>query len=342
MFETPGGTALRGYNGTTWGVLMAVDDSKKMQRVDARGLNGEMFTGIERPQIYGFTSVPRPPDQNGAQGAEVEIGFRAGNRAHPYIRSADDRRYRMKNLKPGESAHHDDQGQYSHLARDGHVAVAKSHSITAGDQPETGTHEVNDQLKGIEARLSHMEHSHAGLFDVTSRMREMVQSLVPSLITLAPILSQDPNGLTRMTQAIESKFASYLQQHIQDATAKFLSPTITGVGSVMGGADGIISALQARISDLVSADPIVATVDSLVAELAALQSSASPSVAGQMAPMIQGLIDSATAGNPIVGQITDMRSQLSGLISAAGPALGFLGPQQRIPQRLSRSFKLSP
>ena len=342
MYETPNGTALRGYNGTAWGVLMAVDDSKKMQRVDARGLNGEYFTNVERPQTYGFTSVPLPPDQNGAQAAEVEIGFRAGNRAHPYVRSTDDRRYRMKNLKPGESAHHDDQGQFSHLARDGHVAVAKNHSITAGDKPESGTHEVNDQLKGMEARLSHMEHSHAGLFDVTSLFRQIVQTQIPAVAAVAPILNQDPTGLTNMTQAIESKFPAYLQQHIQDAVAKFLAPTITGVGSVMGGADGIVAAIEAQIASLVSANPVVTTVDNLVAELAALNiSGAAPTVISAMAPIIQGLIDSTTATSPIIGQVADLRSQLAGLVSAAGPALSFLGPQQRIPQRLSRSLQLS-
>ena len=135
---------------------------------------------------------------------------------------------------------------------------------------------------------------------------------------------------------------AYLQQHIQDATGKFLQPSITGVGSVMGGADTIIAALTATIAGLVSSNPVVSTVDGLIAELSALQASGSPAVVAEMQPVIQGLIDSATAGNPIVGQVADMRSQLAGLVSAAGPALSFLGPQQRIPQRLSRSLSLTP
>ncbi len=108
--------------------------------------------------MYGFTSVPLPPTER-RQAAEVVLGFRAGNRAHPYVHSEGDRRTRPKNLQPGESKHHDDQGQYSHLARGGHVAVAKNHSITAGDAPTQGTHELNDQLKGLGARMSHMEHT---------------------------------------------------------------------------------------------------------------------------------------------------------------------------------------
>ena len=341
MRESPPDAGIAGYNGTVWGTLMAVDDSKKMQRVDARGLNGEMITQIERPQTYGFTSVPLPPDGSGPGAAEVEIGFRGGIRSHPVIRSTDDRRYRMKNLKGGESAHHDDQGQYSHLARDGHVAVAKSHSITAGSQPTQGTHELNDQIKGIEARTAHLEHTAHGLFDFMSQLNTIAMTKIPALAVLAPVLNQAPNGLTMMTQAIAGKEQAYLQQHIQDALGKFMSPTITGVGSVMGGADGIISALEAKISGLLSANPVVATVDSLVDELAALQASGSPMVVTSMAPVIQGLIDSATASNPIVGQVAQLRSQLSGLTSAAGDGLNFLGPQQRIPQRLSKALQLT-
>ena len=341
MRETPNGTALRAYNTTVWGVIMNADDSKTMQRIDVRGINGEMFQGVERPQMYGFTSVPVLPDNNGERAAEVVLAFRAGNRAHPYVASEGDRRTRPKNLKPGESKHHDDQGQFSHLARDGHIAVAKNHSITAGDAPTTGTHEFNDQVKGLEARLSHMEHSHAGLFDFVSQLNTLAIPKVPALLALAPVLNQAPNGLTMMTQAIAGKFPAYLQQHIRDAMAKFLSPTITGVGSIMGGADTIIAVAEAQIASLLSANPVVATVDGLVSELSALQSSGSPAVVASMAPMIQGLIDSATASNPIVGQVANLRSELAGLVSSAGDGLNFLGPQQRIPQRLSKALQLS-
>ena len=342
MRETPGGTALRGYNTTVWGVIMGADDSKSMQRIDVRGVNGEFFTGIERPQLYGFSSVPVPPDDNGGKAAEVVVAFRAGNRAHPYVASEGDRRSRPKNLKPGESKHHDDQGQYSHLARDGHYAVAKSHSITAGSQPDPGTHEVNDQLKGIDARLSQAERNLHGLFDVTSRLNTIAMGAIPALAQLAPILTQTPDGLPKMEQAILDKAPAYLQQQIQQALGKFTSPVITAVGSVMGGGvEGLIQAATAQIASLLSANPVVATVDALVDELAALQASASLPVLATMAPVIQGLIDSATAANPVIGQVANLRSQFANLVSSAGPGLGFLAPQQRMVQGLSRSLKLS-
>ncbi len=123
--------------------------------------------------------------------------------------------------------------------------------------------------------------------------------------------------------------------------AKFMSPTISGVGSIMGGADTIIAAAEAEIASLLSANPVVATVDGLVAELAALNASGSPAVVASMAPVIQGLIDQRHGGNPVIGQVAQLRSTLAGLVTAAGDGLNFLGPQQRIPQRLSKALQLS-
>lgn len=70
--------------------------------------------------------------------------------------------YRPKNLKPGESKHHDDQGQYSHMARDGHYAVAKQHNLTAGDTPDMTRQELNEQLKDVAARPGALEGVAAG------------------------------------------------------------------------------------------------------------------------------------------------------------------------------------
>lgn len=323
------------------GTIVDHDDSKMMQIVSLRGLTNELVTA-ERFQAYGFTSAPvAPSDAGGLKAPEVVVGFVAGDRSHPVVVATDDRRYRPKNLKPGESKHHDDQGQYSHLARDGHVAVAKNHSITAGSQPEPGTHELNDQAKGMEARIGQLERGLHGLFDVTSRLRMIAQGSIPGLAVLAPILNQDPSGLPMMEQAILGKAQAYLQQHVQQALDKFMSSPIAAVSSILGGQDTIIAALQAKISGLISANPVVATVDGLLQELADLNASGSPAVVAQMAPVIQGLIDSAAGGNPIVGQVAQLRSQLAGLMAAAGDGLNFLGAQQRIPQRLTRSLQLS-
>jgi hypothetical protein len=332
----------RAFLGIIRGVIMGADDSKKMQTVDFRGFHNERLTA-ERPQIYGVTTVPPAPDGNGSNGTEVMVGFVNGNRSHPVVLSDGDARTRPKNLKPGESKRHDDQGQNSHIARDGHYHTAKQHvmSATEGDKPLT-TYELNEQLKGVAARMSHIEHSHHGLFDVTSQFRQIVQGAIPAVAAVAPILNQDPTGLTKMTDAIVSKEPSYLQTHIKDALGKFLSPNIDGVGSVLGGGiEGLIQVATAQLASLVSANPVVTQVEVLVDELANLQSSGSVSVVSEMAPIIQGLIDSATAANPVIGQAAGMKSKLAALMNSAGSGINFLAPQQRLVQGLSKSMKLA-
>jgi phage baseplate assembly protein V len=88
-----------------------------MQTADVRLLHDEVLAGAERFQDYGFTSVPKPADSNGT--AEIVAVFVNGNRSHPIIIRADDRRYRVKNLQPGESSLYDDQGQQIYISRAG-------------------------------------------------------------------------------------------------------------------------------------------------------------------------------------------------------------------------------
>jgi hypothetical protein len=340
MLENPG-SGLHGPNASVWGTIQTVDDSRTMQRVDVRGVNGEVILGVERPQNYGHTSVPLPSEAENA--AEVAIIFKNGDRAHPVVVATDDRRYHAKNLKGGESMSYDHQGQNLHIANDGMKHTAKSHvmSATEGSKPLT-TFELNDQMKGALARIAHVEHTAHGLFDFMSQLNTIAMKQIPALAALAPVLNQAPTGLTMMTQAIVGKEIAYLQQHLQDALAKFTSPNIGAIGSLLpGGVEGLISAAFREIADLISANPVVALVDSLVDELASLNASASAAVAASMAPVIQGLIDSATASNAVVAQVADLRSTLAALMNSAGPGLNFLAPQQRAAQGLTRSLKLS-
>ncbi len=342
MFD-PEDTGLRGRMMLSRGNIVSADDSKLMQTVSFRGLTNELLTA-ERFQTYGHTSVPLPPsDAAGAQAPEVVVGFIGGDRSHQVVVAVDDRRYRMKNLQPGESANHDDQGQNTHIARDGMNHTAKQHvmSATAGSKPLT-TFELQDQMKGLGAHVEQLAHTVHGLFDVTSRLNTIAIGTIPALQQLEPILNQDPSGLPVMAAAIQSKAQAYLQQHVQEALGKFTSPTITGVSSVLsGGIEGLISAAQAEIANVMAANPVVATVDGLVDELASLQASGSPAVIASMASVIQGLIDAATASNPVVAQVANLRSTLANLMTGAGPGLNFLAPQQRMVQGLSRSLKLS-
>ncbi len=219
MFD-PEDTGYRARLTLTRGNIVSVDDSKLMQTVTFRGLTNELLTA-ERFQTYGHTSVPKAPDDEaGAKAAEVVVGFIGGDRSHQVVVAVDDRRYRMKNLQPGEQANHDDQGQNVHIARDGINHTAKQHvmSATEGRKPLT-TFELQDQLKGLGAHVEQLAHTVHGLFDVTSTSRHDRQGTIPASSQLAPILNQDPSGLPMMAAAIQGKALAYLQQHVRRRSA---------------------------------------------------------------------------------------------------------------------------
>ena len=107
------------------GVFRRADDSKKQQLVDVDLFSKESKAKVEHWLPYGFTFVP----QDGAEALTVFLG---GNRSHGIVVGVSDRRHRPTNLKPGEVAMHDDQGQILHLTRDGiHVKTSKKITFEA-------------------------------------------------------------------------------------------------------------------------------------------------------------------------------------------------------------------
>ncbi|MBZ5560360.1 MAG: phage baseplate assembly protein V [Acidobacteriia bacterium] len=91
------------------GVARVRDDST-LQTVQLTILKGETLDGCERFQSYGFTSVP-------VAGAEAVVVFVGGFRDHALVVAVDDRRYRKKDLQPGESAMYSDEGDHVLLKR---------------------------------------------------------------------------------------------------------------------------------------------------------------------------------------------------------------------------------
>ena len=71
-------------------------------------MKGEGRSKIEHAQQYGMTSVPFDPDpeKDGkpGMGPETFIQFMGGNRSFPVAGAIDDRRHRLKGLKPGDVA----------------------------------------------------------------------------------------------------------------------------------------------------------------------------------------------------------------------------------------------
>jgi phage baseplate assembly protein V len=109
-------------------VVQLVNDEAKLQLVQLGVLEGETREGCERFQEYGFTSVPLP-------GAEAVVLFVGGRRDHGLVVAVDDRRYRKKDLEPGESAIYSDEGDYVVLKR-GRIVEVKAGTKLLVDAPE--------------------------------------------------------------------------------------------------------------------------------------------------------------------------------------------------------------
>lgn len=106
---TPLGTSFLGYvAGGCRSAVSTVDDSQLMQAMGGNFMAGESRTDVEAPQNYGFTSVAMGATMDGfgniSDSAEAVISFAGGNRSFPVAGVMDDRRHRLYNMKPGDSA----------------------------------------------------------------------------------------------------------------------------------------------------------------------------------------------------------------------------------------------
>ncbi|MBK68029.1 MAG: hypothetical protein CMP22_07870 [Rickettsiales bacterium] len=98
------------------GVVSLINDSKKLQQIQLKLLDGEVRSELERFQNYGFTSVPKT-------GSEAAVIFVNGTRDHGLVLAVDDRRYRLKPLSAGEVAIYTDEGDKIHLKRNNNIEI---------------------------------------------------------------------------------------------------------------------------------------------------------------------------------------------------------------------------
>jgi len=110
------------------GIGHLTNSATAVQTLQVELLKGEVLDGIEHIEPYGFTSNPQP-------GHEVLAASLAGNRKHTVVLVAADRRYRKKNLAPGEAALYTDEGDYILMKRGRIVEVVAGTKvkITAPD-----------------------------------------------------------------------------------------------------------------------------------------------------------------------------------------------------------------
>lgn len=129
-------------NAIARGVVQLADDTKKLQLVQLGVLAGETIDGAEHHQPYGFSSVP-------LAGAEAIALFPNGDRGHPLLLAASDRRYRPTGGEPGQvDLYHYKGGSVTFLASGdirvtpgpgGKVIIAGAATGTTGEGVVVGT-----------------------------------------------------------------------------------------------------------------------------------------------------------------------------------------------------------
>lgn len=111
-------------------VVKAIYDGEDetLQKLQLSILKDELRDRVERYQNYGFSSHPHA-------GAEAAVVFPSGSRDRGIVLAVDDRRYRIKSLKPGEVAIYTDEKDHIILKRGNKIELkTKTFIINADDE----------------------------------------------------------------------------------------------------------------------------------------------------------------------------------------------------------------
>lgn len=126
-------------------VLLATQDEKGIQTINASVLAGEILTNIERFHDYGFTG--HAP----ANSSEGVIVFPMGNRENGICIKMDNREFRLKNLAQGEVALYTDEGDTIEMRRENNIIVNCSNKVTVNATNEI---EMNTDIMKVNAATS--------------------------------------------------------------------------------------------------------------------------------------------------------------------------------------------
>lgn len=126
-------------------VLSAIDDSRAIQIIQVRSLDGEVLDGVEHLQPFGLSgNCP-------ADGSSVLIGFIGGNRDNPVAIVVDSGTHRPQGLKEGESQLYSAHGSHVYLRDDGSIEIVTNGSAVNvhGDVAASG--DVLDSVGALDA-----------------------------------------------------------------------------------------------------------------------------------------------------------------------------------------------
>ena len=181
--------AMRVANTVARGVVQLVNDAKKLQTMQLGVLEGEDVDDGEHHQPYGFSSVPLP-------GAEAVVVFPNGDRSHPLVVAASDRRYRPTGGQSGEVCMYTDEGDVIRLGRGNVISLVTSGTVKLGSAGAT-----EGAIKG-NARNSAEQTFLTALTTYIGAIQAIADPAGTSTATFATAIS---TFATAITAAISSK-----------------------------------------------------------------------------------------------------------------------------------------
>lgn len=180
--------ATRIANSLARAVVQLVDDSKQLQLLQLGVLADESVDDAEHHQPYGFASVP-------LAGAEAIVIFPNGDRAHPLVVAASDRRYRPTGRTGGEVCLYTDEGDIIRLGRGHVISLATSGTVKLGSASAT-----DGAIKGTTRNTAEQVF--------LSAMGTFVGAIVPGTGAPAPALATFAAAITTFASAASSAIST--------------------------------------------------------------------------------------------------------------------------------------
>lgn len=145
------------------GTVVLATATNKLQALQMRLTAGEIKGDLEHFEPYGYTSCPHP----GAEGIALFLG---GDRSHGIVVCVADRRFRLKELEPGEVALYTDEGD-SLVFRRGRIIELDTATfrVKASEKVEFDTPlikttgRIESDEDQVARGISQIEHEHDGI-----------------------------------------------------------------------------------------------------------------------------------------------------------------------------------
>lgn len=145
------------------GTVALASAGSMLQTLQMRLTAGEVKDDLEHFEPYGFTSHPKP----GAEGVALFLG---GDRSHGVVVCVSDRRFRLKELQPGEVAIYTDEGD-TFVFKRGRIIELNTMTlkVKAGKAVEfdtpliTTTGRIESDGDQVAGGISQIDHVHDGI-----------------------------------------------------------------------------------------------------------------------------------------------------------------------------------